>query len=159
MHSGHLVLLGALLSIACATDLAQRRIPNALTAALAGTGLLAQLAAGGGRGAAGACAAGIGVFALLFPAWRFGKVGGGDLKLLAAVAVWVGPARSVALVLFAGAAGLPVALATHAVHRARQQRLARAGVDGDQGAAPPAQAPMAVAVALGTVAALTWRLP
>ncbi len=158
MHLGPLIILGALLSVACVSDLLERRIPNALTAALAVTGLLAQLATGGLRGAAGACAAGVGVFALLYLAWKFGKLGGGDLKLLAAVAVWVGPASLIALLLFTGAAGLPVALATYAFRRVRRRRLARAGRDGDQ-ALPRATVPMAVAIALGTVATLSWRLP
>lgn len=159
MHIGYHTVLGSLLAIACACDLAERRIPNPLTGALAVTGLMAQLAAAGVRGAAGALAAGIAVFALLFWAWRSGKLGGGDLKLLAAMAVWVGPARSVALLLFTGVAGLPVALTTYAFHRVRRQRLAHAGVDGDHKGGSPPTVPLAVAIALGTVAALSWRLP
>ena len=159
MHIAYLTVLGSLLAIACACDLAERRIPNALTGALAATGVLAQLATAGVRGAAGACAAGIAVFALLSLAWRSGKLGGGDLKLLAAVAVWVGPARSISLLLFTGVAGLPVAVVTYAFQRIRRQRLAHAGVGGDQGASPRLTVPLAVAIALGTVAALSWRLP
>jgi prepilin peptidase CpaA len=159
VHYALLTILGALLAIACASDVAGRRIPNALTAALAVTGLLAQLVSGGVKGAALAAAAGIAVFALLFLAWRSGKLGGGDLKLLAAVAVWVGPERSIGLLLFTGAAGLPVALAAYAFHELRQRRLAHAGADGGQGASPPRTVPMAVAIALGTVATLSWRFP
>jgi prepilin peptidase CpaA len=154
-----LTVLGSLLALACATDVVGRRVPNALTAALAATGLVFHLALGGVRGAVGAAAAGVAVFALLFLAWKSGKLGGGDLKLLAAAAVWAGPARSVALVLFTGAAGLPVALVTLALHRMGRRRLAHAGAEGGQEASPRPTVPMAVAIALGTVAAMSWRFP
>lgn len=88
----------AIFASAAVTDVMWRRIANPLVAALAGVGLcriLLEVAAGGGAGGAGAdvlvaCAvfaAGAGVFCL-------NLIGGGDVKLLAAGALWVGAAAT-----------------------------------------------------------------
>lgn len=83
-------VLVALLGAAAASDVARHRIPNALSVAVAVTALAAQLLSGGLLGAASGIAAGLLAGALLFPAWTRRAVGGGDLKLGVAAAVWVG---------------------------------------------------------------------
>jgi prepilin peptidase CpaA len=86
----------ALFVVAATTDAVERRIPNAVSAglALAGVARLAvALAAGGGFGAAGAdLAAAAGVFLVGAGGFRFGLLGGGDVKLFAAGALFLGAA-------------------------------------------------------------------
>jgi Flp pilus assembly protein protease CpaA len=92
-----------------------------------------------------------------------GKLGGGDLKLLSATAIWLGASRVPAFLLWTGFAGIPVAFASRAVHRVQLYRMARSAV----GASQPAEAltptretvPVAVAITLGAFATLGWRLP
>ncbi|WP_242333414.1 MULTISPECIES: prepilin peptidase [unclassified Anaeromyxobacter] len=100
----HFALLSALLAIASASDVAHHRIANALTVALALAGVAAQAAVHGGRGAAGAVGGIVIVGALLWPAWSHRMVGGGDLKLGAAAAAWVGLERLPAYLLAAAIA-------------------------------------------------------
>jgi prepilin peptidase CpaA len=88
------VLAIGILAAAAASDMARRRISNQLVIGLAAVGL-ARIALALWSGAAPtavlADAAGaIGLFALGALAFRFGVVGGGDVKLLAAGALWIG---------------------------------------------------------------------
>jgi prepilin peptidase CpaA len=86
----------ALFAAAAITDSRNRRIPNALSAALALLGLTRialGLAAAGGAAAMGLdLLAAAAVFALAALAFRFGVLGGGDVKLLAAGVLWLGAA-------------------------------------------------------------------
>jgi prepilin peptidase CpaA len=96
-----------LLAVAAASDVSRHRIPNALPVAIAACSLAARAIEGGPGGGLSALAA-LGLTgAVLFPAWARGAIGGGDLKLAAAAAAWVGltglPAYALAS---AGAAGL-----------------------------------------------------
>lgn len=156
----HQAVLGALLAVAAAADVAQRRIPNALVALLAAAGLAAQWAAGGPKAAALGGLAGAGVLLLLFVPWATGKLGGGDAKLACAAAVWVGPAHLVDFLIFTALAGAPVALASRLARRAALALGGRqaAPILLAQTAAGPETVPYAVAIALGAVAALHWRL-
>jgi prepilin peptidase CpaA len=79
---------------AAASDLARRRIPNALNVAIFLGGLLAQ-AAGGGPAALGQGLAGAGIaLALLLPLFYVRWLGGGDVKLAVAFGAWLGPAAA-----------------------------------------------------------------
>lgn len=79
---------------AAAIDLLSRRIPNILAAALALLGLVrivGALGAGGGWAAPGLdLAVALGIFALGAVLFNLAVLGGGDVKLLAAGALWVG---------------------------------------------------------------------
>jgi prepilin peptidase CpaA len=83
----------ALLLWAALSDLAHRRIPNGIVAALA---LLALIRMGSGAASSwdwtllADLAAGLGVFAAGAAAFQLGLLGGGDVKLLAAGALWAG---------------------------------------------------------------------
>ncbi|MBI5864766.1 MAG: prepilin peptidase [Planctomycetes bacterium] len=72
-------------------DYAERRVPNWLNAAIALTGIAAQLAFFGPHGV---WVAGLGLltgFGLLIVPWLMHGMGAGDVKLMAAIGAWLGP--------------------------------------------------------------------
>jgi prepilin peptidase CpaA len=92
-ESSMLSVLMILLALASVWDVALHRIPNALVVGVAVTGLLAQALHGGGTEVGWSALAVLGVGAATWPAWTRGWIGGGDLKLAAATAAWLGTAR------------------------------------------------------------------
>lgn len=106
--------------VATVVDIRVRRIPNALTATMAGVGI--GLAASGVSGVSlGASVVGLILgFALMMPGHALGATGAGDVKLMAAVGAIVGPALVVSAFLFTAVAGGVLALAV----AVRRQRLA-----------------------------------
>ncbi len=96
------VVIGVL---ACITDFRSRRIPNVLTF---GASAAAIVFFGFTNGWAGSLwslagwAVGCGLF---LPWFLLGGMGAGDVKLLAALGAWVGPATAVWVALYAGIAG------------------------------------------------------
>jgi prepilin peptidase CpaA len=107
------VLIVAMAAVVC--DVRTRRIPNTLTFGAAALALAYGLFASGLRGVGMAAGGWLAGAALFFPFFALGGLGAGDVKLLAALAAWLGPAESVWLAMFAamagGACGLVVALA------------------------------------------------
>jgi prepilin peptidase CpaA len=102
----YFLICGALVALVGAvTDIRSARIPNQLTynALLAALGLRAAVLGLSGlkSGAAGMLVAG-GLFLLLFV---LSAMGGGDMKLMAAVGAWVGSTQVVTLILVAALAG------------------------------------------------------
>jgi len=86
-----LVALPVLLAAAAGWDLASFTIPNFLTAALLVLFALFVLAAGLSVSAIGwHLLAGLAGLALGFALFAFGYIGGGDAKLFAATALWLG---------------------------------------------------------------------
>lgn len=158
----HGIIFGTFLAIAAAADVTQRRVPNMIVAPLAAAGVGAQWARGGAIGAGDGLLAGAVVLALLALPWARGIIGAGDVKLAAAAAIWLGLGLVVPFLLYAGAAGLPVALAVGVAGRVHSWRLARAarGGGGHVGGneVTHATVPVAVAVAIGALAAL-WGKP
>ena len=106
------------LLVATVVDIRWRRIPNALTATMAGVGV--GLAAAGVSGISlGASMAGLALgLALMLPRCAFGPTGAGDVKLMAAVGAIVGPALVVSAFLFTAIAGGVLAVAV-AIRRRR----------------------------------------
>jgi len=110
-RAGPLLVLGFALLAAAVVDLRIRRLPDPLTLAVALAG--AGLAAGRGPGAlaGGAVAATLAALVLLairaLSARRSGEpgLGLGDVKLIAALALWLGPATPL-MVVFAAGLGL-----------------------------------------------------
>ncbi|HEY2731847.1 MAG TPA: A24 family peptidase [Polyangia bacterium] len=94
-------------------DLAKRRIPNLVTGAAAVLGLVAQLVDRGWLSAASGLVAAVVSVALLYRPWAAGGIGGGDVKLAAAVAIWVGLGSMIRYALAVAAAGGVVALAMY----------------------------------------------
>jgi len=102
-------LVLAACAVAVATDVATRRIPNVLTAALA-VAALALHATAGWSSFAIACATLIGVTFIGFAAFSFGWLGGGDVKLLAAGAATLGFPDAVPFLIYTALAGGVLAL-------------------------------------------------
>ena len=142
MHGGlswlFIALLGAALLVAAVGDWRTRTIPNGLNAAIAllaipfwwsiglplWPGVVLQLALGAA------------VFALFAIAFRFGAMGGGDVKMAAALALWLPFAGVVKLLVIMSIAGGVLTLAMLAAHR-----LARA--------AGQPEIPYGIAIAFG----------
>ncbi len=93
------------LGIAALLDWHYRRIPNALILIMAISGLFWQGMHQGLEGA-GTSFLGLGTgLLLLYIPFALGGVGGGDVKLLAAIGAWAGPAMTVQIFLAAAVAG------------------------------------------------------
>ena len=141
---GSLISYGFLAGLAIAllaaglSDLAQRRISNRLNAVIALSAPLFWWASGLSLAAMGGqLALGLGVFAVLAALFAAGAVGGGDVKLLAALALWIRPLWFVQLlVVMALAGGVLSVLSIVWRLRQRERRGAR-GV------------PYGIAIALG----------
>ncbi|HEY6826554.1 MAG TPA: A24 family peptidase [Gemmatimonadaceae bacterium] len=86
----HLLPLGVCLLIAIAWDVARRRVPNLVTGAVALLGMAAQLVDKGGWSALSGLAAAALSLLVLYRPWAARALGGGDVKMAAAVAIWVG---------------------------------------------------------------------
>ena len=89
-------------------------------------------------------AVGGGVFVLLAGAFYAGMMGGGDVKLAAALALWFSPASTVKFLVLMSIAGGVLTLIVIALHRAR-------GREGRP------EIPYGVAIAFGGLAILTQR--
>jgi prepilin peptidase CpaA len=119
MSSNQLVSATVLLIgvVACMFDVRTRRIPNQLTFGAALAGLCFHTATSGGSGA-GLSAAGWFVGLLIFtPYFLAGGMGGGDVKLLAALGAWLGPWETFWLAIYAGIAGGVLGLFVAISHR------------------------------------------
>jgi len=148
-------LFAALVIAAAVRDLATFTIPNwislALTLAFAPAALvagvsLADIGVGFGVGAA-MLALGAGMFAL-------GWVGGGDAKLMASAALWVGLKGLAPFAIYTALAGGALALGLVALRSAWLRPIANAGPAWTQRLATPGEsAPYGVAIAAGALAA------
>lgn len=124
-------LLGALaiaLIIAAITDIRHRRIANWLNAGIALSAPLFWWVCGLSLWPDVAMQFGVALaaFALLAGLFALKMMGGGDVKLLTALALWVPPAAFLKLILIMALAGgaLTVAMGTWHVVRRRKDRLA-----------------------------------
>jgi prepilin peptidase CpaA len=110
-HSAIIVLLylvgAALLAFAALHDVGFRTVPNRVSAALLLCGLALRLLAGDLIW--GGVCGGI-VFAVTYSFWRFGWMGGADVKLLTASAVFVPPPLVPTLIIMTSLAGGVLAL-------------------------------------------------
>lgn len=139
-------ILAILLLVAAVVDVRTFTISNSLNLSVA---LLAPLywlsiALPLWPNAAIQLAVGAGVFALLAAAFYAGMMGGGDVKLAAALALWFSPESTVKFLVLMSIAGGVVTLAALAIHRARKK-------------AGRPKIPYGVAIAFGGLAILTQR--
>jgi prepilin peptidase CpaA len=121
------VTIAAGMAIATVVDLRTRRIPNELTAAMAGIGV--GLSAAGVSGVplwASMLGFVIGL-ALMMPGHVLGATGAGDVKLMAAVGAIVGPAMVITAFLFTAIAGGVLAVLVAVRRRRLSATLAGTG--------------------------------
>lgn len=145
-------LFFGLLLLAVVHDVGSLRIPNRISAAIAALYPVHVATASLPVDWPGAVAVAVIVFAAGALAFAFGLIGGGDVKLLAAVALWVGPARSCEFLVLTALLGGVLAL-----FMLSRWRLACAGIADGIGAAGLRDAllrpfiPYGVAIALAGV--------
>jgi prepilin peptidase CpaA len=105
MTASSFIVLAAGLAVAVVTDMRSRRIPNWLTGSMVVAGV-AVAASGLGAVTPGQAALGIiAGLALMLPGHIIGATGAGDVKLMAAVGGFVGPALAVNAFLGTAVAG------------------------------------------------------
>jgi len=130
MGKAHLILFAALLLVAACFDVILRRIPNWITVAIAASGFASVLVGGGVKAALAGVGAAVGTGLLFVPLWMRRAMGGGDLKLAAACAVWVGLSRSPFYLFASCLAGGALAIICYALSSAEGRRSVRANVYG-----------------------------
>jgi prepilin peptidase CpaA len=161
------VLLSAGLTAASAQDLRTRRIPNELTATMAAAGLaLAVAHVSGVSVAASLLGIVVGVLVML-PGHALGATGAGDVKLMAAVGAFIGPALVIAAFLATAIAGGVLALVVAARRGSMATTLAHTGklvIDGGrakpliEAAARPNRFAYGPAIAIGTLVVVIGQL-
>lgn len=175
----YLVCVGVFTASAAVFDVRSKRIPNKLTLPFFGAGLLYQLAFHGlGEGVAspgliGAAAAFAAGFGILWVLWMIGGGGGGDVKLMGALSVWIG-FKATILVLFLstvfvilGTVGvMAMGVLSNGLFRTKEVYLA--GGQSPKGLAPAAETAVqrqsrrimgyAPPVALATWVVVAWNL-
>lgn len=103
--------------VGAAWDIAKRRIPNVVTGAAALAGIAVQLLDRGWSSALSGLAAAALTVLLLYRFWTAGGLGGGDVKMAAAVAITVGLDGMFRYALAVAAAGGVVALIMYVLSR------------------------------------------
>jgi prepilin peptidase CpaA len=112
----HFAPLLVTLGWAAVGDVRTRRIPNALTLAVAVAGVAASFLAGGVLTPWQSLLGLLVGLAIPLPSFALGAMGGGDVKLLAAVGAWVGPRGAVVVYLAAAVIGMLIVLVQSAMH-------------------------------------------
>ena len=93
-----------------------------------------------------------GVFALLAATFYMGMMGGGDVKLAAALALWFSPINTLKFLIIMSLAGGVLTLIVLLIHKKR----GKAPIEGDAPAARP-EVPYGVAIAFGALWILAQR--
>jgi prepilin peptidase CpaA len=100
----------ALAAAACVTDLRSRRIPNVLSIGGAALALSASFLVYGVAGLGQSVLGWLVGCAAFLPFFLLGGMGAGDVKLLAALGAWLGPAGAFWTAVYGGLAGGPLAV-------------------------------------------------
>ena len=119
--------IAAGMTAATVVDIRTRRIPNELTAALAGIGLGLSAAGVSGISVWASMLGFVVGLALMMPGHLLGATGAGDVKLMAAVGAIVGPALVVTAFLFTAVAGGVLAVVVASRRRRLSATLAGTG--------------------------------
>jgi prepilin peptidase CpaA len=141
-----LIGLAAILIVAAAIDVRTFTISNRLnlTVALLAPVYWLSIALPIWPGVGVQLAAGAGVFVLLACAFYAGMMGGGDVKLAAALALWFSPASTLKFLLLMSLAGGVLTLGVIALHRLKRRE-------------GKPEIPYGVAIAFGGLVILTQR--
>lgn len=146
VEGGALAALG-LLAAASYGDLRRREIPDWCALGLAALFFVLQVSRGRWSAFGDGMLVALAVFGVGAGLFRFGLLGGGDVKLMSALALWAGSAGILQFVLLTSLAGGPLSLACLAVSAWR--RRADPAVP-----RPRVEVPYGVAIALGAVPAI-----
>jgi prepilin peptidase CpaA len=95
---------------ACVTDIHSRRIPNWLTFGAAAAALVFHTVTRGGGGLVFATSGWFVGALIMFLPFALRGLGGGDVKLVAALGAWLGPSNALWVGLYAGVAGFVMSL-------------------------------------------------
>jgi prepilin peptidase CpaA len=173
MHAGYdlAILVAVFTAVAAILDYRTKKIPNWLTVSAAVVGLAYSIFAPHGIGPLWAWAGFAVGFSLLLLPWLLGGGGMGDVKLLAALGVWLGPLHI--LIVF-GVAAIVAAFSAitilaasavtdgFSVTKRRYASSASGGGGSASAGSGPRQVrrvlPFAVPVAVGTWLVLAWML-
>jgi prepilin peptidase CpaA len=157
----------AFTAVAAGWDLRERRIPNRLTLPVFFAGWIYQITFHGWAGLADA-AAGFGVgFGILFVLWYIGGGGGGDVKLMGALSVWMGFRLTLLVLVVSTFAVVMITMgiivlqmARGGVRRTREKYVA-SGKTGETTRQKQGRRilPYAVPVAAATWLVLAWKVP
>lgn len=153
----HLILLAlfaGLMGLAAACDIDSLRIPNRLVAALVLLYPVYVLASPSPVDWTGALAMAAAALVVGFLVWRFGWLGAGDAKLLAAALLWVGPTAALTLLLIMGLAGGVLALVIATDLRFAAANLVRGLLHNSGEAFMRQEVPYGVAIAAGAFVAV-----
>lgn len=153
-------------TVAAGWDLHERRIPNRLTLPVFFAGWIYQIAFHGWAGLADA-AAGFAVgFGILFVLWYIGGGGGGDVKLMGALSVWMGFNLTLLVLVVSTFAVVMITMgiiamqiARGGVRRTREKLVARKTGETVQQKQGRRILPYAVPVAAATWFVLAWQVP
>ena len=178
LHASTALTLLLALCLAVVTDLRSRRIPNKLVlagilfaVAVHGTAMLANLESLAGDHAWSPLTGGLTGFAALLPLYFVRACGAGDVKLMAMVGAFVGAKTVLLAALYTLLAGGLLSLVFMLFRGVAAQTLANVrflltdwmmklrtgqGAQLEPLAVTAARLPYAVAIALGTLAALLW---
>lgn len=164
MPIAHLSLLGIGLLCAAICDLKLRRVPNVVSAFVLTTGIGINWVNHGLGAALSGLAAAVLAIASLFALWKARMLGGGDVKLAAAAASWIGLHHFVWFILATAVAGGVVAvigylLAGASTRKEVRANLLLAGLHGEMPAVPSHRkghpsVPYAVAIGAGSAVAI-----
>ncbi|MFO1022372.1 MAG: A24 family peptidase [Planctomycetales bacterium] len=164
-----IVCLSLFTAIAAVTDIRYRRIPNNLTLPVFGLGILYQICFFGIAGL-GDAAAGFAVgFGTLFVLWIIGGGGGGDVKLMGALSVWLGMkltlyvlAFSVLFVILGTFAVMVYSVMTRGMNKTKEQFVASSDSKKKHASRDIKDRRImafALPVALATWMVLAWKVP
>lgn len=117
MHVGANALIAiAIGSAACVTDWRTRRIPNVLTLGAALAALLFHSMAPAGIGFTSSLSGWLVGAAVMFVPFVLRGLGGGDVKLLAAIGAWVGPGNAFWVGMYTGMVGAVLSIVVAAYY-------------------------------------------
>lgn len=164
LQSAALIGFAALLLLAAFEDLRRLVIPNALTLAMCVLWPLDIAAAPSLYGVLGSLGCALAVFLAGAVCFSRGYVGGGDVKLLAAAALWAGPAGTFPLLVVTGVLGGVLALLLLVPPGAYVLELTRAKLGPADGAVklPPksrSAIPVPYGIAIAAAALIVTCLP
>ena len=124
LYYGLLGMLAIALLTAAFTDFRRRQIDNWLNAAIAMTAPLYWWAAGFSLWPEVALQVGfaVAIAAILIGLWSLRWIGGGDIKLLAALALWIAPGSYLTLIIIMGLTGGLLTILTAGFHIATRRK-------------------------------------